>query len=152
MNYITVMKTMISFLSIIFMFLASSVNAQELAIHCINVGQGDCTLIESPSGKAMMIDNGKSSYSDELLVYLNGINVNHVDWMVATHYHSDHIGATNALVQQGIQIDSVFDRGWNYCTQTYNTYASVCPFSRVKNSIPVMMRAAPTMLPRDTSS
>ncbi len=124
-SYIIVMKTMISTFLILFLFLASSAYAQELVIHCIDVGQGDCTLIESPSGKKMMVDNGKNSYSDELLVYLNSINVNHVDWMVATHYHSDHIGATNALVQQGIQIDSVFDRGWNYCTQTYNTYASV---------------------------
>ena len=73
----------------------------------------------------MMVDNGKSSSSDEIIAYLGIIGVNHINWLVTSHYHSDHIGSTNALVQQGIQIDSVFDRGWSYCTATYNTYASV---------------------------
>jgi len=69
-----------------------------------------------------MVDNGRFSYSDELIAYLDTIGVNHINWFVVTHYHSDHIGATNALVQAGIQIDSVFDRGWRYCTSTYTNY------------------------------
>jgi len=108
-----------SFLLIIF---APSVFAQELAIHCINVGEGDCTVIQSPAGKTMMVDNGPYAARAALRLYLNNIGINHINWMVLTHYHADHIGCTNYLVQQGIQIDTVYDRGWSYCTTTYGTY------------------------------
>ncbi|MBD3168363.1 MAG: MBL fold metallo-hydrolase [candidate division Zixibacteria bacterium] len=96
--------------------------AQGLKIHCINVGQGDATLIESPSGKRMLVDNGPYYNVNELTSYLNGLGVNHIDWMVITHYHADHIGGTNTLFQQGYDIDAVYDRGSEYCGTTYDVY------------------------------
>ncbi|MCP4583585.1 MAG: T9SS type A sorting domain-containing protein [candidate division Zixibacteria bacterium] len=99
-----------------------SIFAQELTIHCVDIGQGDCTVIQSPSGKTMMVDNGSYSQRYSLMSYLNSIEVDHLNWFIATHYHSDHIGCTSYLVQQGIEIDSVYDRGWSYCTPTFETY------------------------------
>ena len=113
----------IRFVLIVISFLiAPIIVAQELTIHCVNVGQGDCTLIESPSGKVMMVDNGPYAARTALMSYMNSLEINHLTWMIVTHYHSDHIGCTNYLVQHGVQIDTAYDRGWSYCTTTYSSY------------------------------
>ena len=42
-------------------------SAQELTIHFIDVGQGDCTLVECPNGDTVLIDCGTSSGGDGAL-------------------------------------------------------------------------------------
>lgn len=99
--------------------------SQELTIRCIDVFQGDCTLIESPSGKNMMIDTGRPGSSSRLVAYLDSIGVSHLDYLVTTHYHQDHIGGVNAIVDDGVAIDTAYDRGWSYCRGRFEDYMSV---------------------------
>lgn len=64
----------------------------------INVGQGDCTLIEFPSGKTMLIDGGGSATSDYdtaakiIKPYLIQNGISKIDFAVISHYHADHAG------------------------------------------------------------
>lgn len=37
---------------------------KDLKIHFVDVGQGDCTFIETPYGKTILIDGGGSSSKD----------------------------------------------------------------------------------------
>jgi len=96
--------------------------AQELVIHCINIGQGDCTLVQSPSGVNLMVDSGPPAGQSHLISYLAGIGVDRIDYLISTHYHSDHIGGTDAIVNNGIEIGIAYDRGWNYCSSSYEDY------------------------------
>lgn len=66
----------------------------ELRIHFIDVGQGDCTVVELPDGKIMMIDGGDDSESatKNVMRYLNALKVNTIDYMVLTHADADHCG------------------------------------------------------------
>lgn len=101
---------------------AGNLIAQELEIHCINIGQGDCTVIVSPSGKTMMIDAGPpfNASEEHLWEYLDvTLDIDSLDYFIATHYHQDHTGGIAAMVDSGLFIDTVFDRGWKYCTQQY---------------------------------
>ena len=63
----------------------------DIAVHFIDVGQGDSIFIES-GGETMLIDCGESSETDKVISYLEGMNVEKLDYVIATHPHSDHMG------------------------------------------------------------
>ncbi len=67
----------------------------ELRIHFIDVGQGDCTLIELPDGKVVLIDGGdsKESTKKQILRYLNALDIDRIDHLVVTHTDKDHCGS-----------------------------------------------------------
>ncbi len=66
----------------------------ELRIHFLDVGQGDCTLIELPDGKVALIDGGDSKRSTKktILRYLNALDIDVIDHLVVTHTDKDHCG------------------------------------------------------------
>ena len=66
-------------------------------VHFIDVGQGDCSLILC-DGKAMLVDGGEASESSKVYAYLKKLGVNHLDYIVATHAHSDHIGGLSGAL------------------------------------------------------
>lgn len=78
----------------------------ELAIHFIDVGQADCTLLIS-EGEAMLIDAGNQPDDDLILSYLYGMGIDHLKYIVFTHPHEDHIGSGEAIVSH-INVDKIF--------------------------------------------
>ena len=78
----------------------------EMAVHFIDVGQADCTLVIS-EGEAMLIDAGNQSDDYIILSYLDSIGIDHLKYIVFTHPHEDHIGAGEAIVSS-IDVDKVF--------------------------------------------
>ena len=66
----------------------------------IDVGQGDSTLLTSPSGKYVLIDTGPGSGEDELLEYLDSTGVQTIEYLILTHPHEDHIGGTPAVLER----------------------------------------------------
>ncbi|MBU8869337.1 MAG: MBL fold metallo-hydrolase [Gemmatimonadales bacterium] len=104
-----------------------------LTITCLNVGQGDATLIESPSGMTLLFDGGDNGKGNGIVLpYLQSQGITSLDYMVASHYHADHIGGLDE-VYNGIPInEAVLDRGWSYgsSTITYNSYASTVASQR----------------------
>ena len=90
----------------------------ELSIHIIDVGQADACLIISPAGGTMLIDAGDNGDGSSIVVpYLQNYGFQALDYIVATHYHADHIGGIDEVVSY-LGIDSVrvsvYDRGWSY--------------------------------------
>jgi beta-lactamase superfamily II metal-dependent hydrolase len=79
-----------------------------LQIHTIHVEQGDSTLIIGPDGTTLLIDGGKSGKGrDRIVPYLKGIGLspsNGLDYIVATHLDSDHIGGLDEVIQAGYNI------------------------------------------------
>ena len=66
--------------------------SDEMKVHFIDVGQGDSTFIELPNGEAMLIDAGETDQADKVVTYIYTQGYDTVDYVVATHAHSDHIG------------------------------------------------------------
>ena len=69
--------------------------AGEMRVHFLSVGQGDCTLVEFPDGKTMLIDGG-SPYGNsvnKVMRYLNALKIDELDYVVATGTQSERCGA-----------------------------------------------------------
>lgn len=65
--------------------------AKGVSVHFIDVGQGDCELIVD-NEKTVLIDGGEKETANKVKNYLNKLNINEINYMIATHPHSDHIG------------------------------------------------------------
>lgn len=64
----------------------------DFAIHYIDVGQGDSTLIEFDDGKNMLIDCGSRASADSLVSYIQSVGVETIDYLLLTHADEDHVG------------------------------------------------------------
>ena len=117
--------------SAVFAFSATVLAAGTLTITCLDVGQGDATLIESPSGMTLLFDGGDNGRGSGVVVpFLQSKGLGSLDFMAASHYHSDHIGGLDE-VYDAIPINvAVLDRGWTYTTLTYSSYASTVASQR----------------------
>lgn len=74
----------------------------EMRIHFLDVGQGDCTLIELPDGKVALIDGGDATErtAQTILRRLNALKIKTIDYLIVTHTDNDHCGALKKIVQQ----------------------------------------------------
>lgn len=67
---------------------------KEFIIHFIDVGQGDCCLIQTPYGKNILIDGGGSKEYDIgkniVLPYLLHRRIIHIDMAIISHFDEDH--------------------------------------------------------------
>lgn len=61
------------------------------SIHYIDVGQADAALVEC-DGHYMLIDGGNKADSNRIYSVLQSAGANHLDMVVGTHGHEDHIG------------------------------------------------------------
>ena len=69
----------------------------ELAVHFIDVGQGDAILL-SCDGETAIVDAGTPQCEEDLLSYLQSQNIGKPKYIFATHPHADHIGSMAAVV------------------------------------------------------
>ena len=73
------------------LFLFELIN-RELKIYFIDVGQGDSTIIVTPCKKTILIDGGDFE-KEILLQYLLNRNINKIDYIIISHFDSDHVRA-----------------------------------------------------------
>ena len=77
---------------------ATTVNG-KLVVSFINVGQGDCELLQLPTGQNMLIDAGISEAGPAVVSYIKSLGINKIDYLIATHPHADHIGGMELVVK-----------------------------------------------------
>jgi len=73
--------------------------SDNVFVHFISVGQGDCELIVS-GGVAVLIDCGEKECAEYVVSYLKQLNIEKLDCVIATHPHADHIGAMEAVIDE----------------------------------------------------
>lgn len=69
----------------------SQPSGSSFTVHFIDVGQADAALILC-DGQAMLIDGGNADDSSLMYSYLNRLGITHLDYVIGTHAHEDHIG------------------------------------------------------------
>lgn len=83
----------------------SVISGSDMVIHAIDVGQGDCVLVQG-GGANILIDAGENGYGSAVLDYLESVGVTKLDWVIGTHPHSDHIGGLDTVIS-GIDVENV---------------------------------------------
>lgn len=68
----------------------------DVLVHFIDVGQGDSVLAQLPGGETMLIDAGENSY--DVVEYISTLGIDTLDYVIATHPHSDHIGGMTDVI------------------------------------------------------
>ena len=114
---------------LICLFMPTSLFAQtwtqgNFEIHVFQVGQADSQLIVGPTGRTLLIDVGELSWNSgrgaqlvaNKIRQVMGANHNHIDYIVATHLHTDHIGYVGRggiwglIENQGFTVGALIDR------------------------------------------
>ncbi|AZF90260.1 MAG: metallo-beta-lactamase superfamily protein [Phage 5P_2] len=70
----------------------------KLAVHFINVGQGDSILLQLPNNQTMLVDAGPNEAGPAVVSYLQKQGIKRIDYLVATHPHEDHIGGMDLVI------------------------------------------------------
>lgn len=91
--------------------------AGSFTIHFIDVGQGDCMLLQSDSMN-MLIDAGNNKDGKAVVEYLQNVGVTSLDYVVGTHPDADHIGGLDVVIEN-LQVKNVWMPKKEHTTKTY---------------------------------
>jgi beta-lactamase superfamily II metal-dependent hydrolase len=108
--------------------------AKSLEIYFIDVEGGQSTLIVDPQGESLLIDTGWDDFNgrdaSRILAAAKAAGIDHIDDVVITHYHSDHVGGVPQLAGR-IKIDAFFDHGPNTEDTSKETRANYAAYEKV---------------------
>ena len=90
----------------------------KLNVAFLDVGQGDSILLKSPDGKTMLIDAGEATEEEVIKSALQNNGIEKIDYLIATHPHSDHIGSMPAIVE-AYEIGEIYMPRASSNTKTY---------------------------------
>ena len=95
----------------------------EMAVHFLDVGQGDATLFQTTAG-AVLVDCSESEYADYILEYLDSLGIEELEYFIITHPDSDHMGAAPAILE-GIKVNNIVMNGQEKSTKFFENTLDV---------------------------
>jgi beta-lactamase superfamily II metal-dependent hydrolase len=91
-------------------------NEKPLQIYFIDVEGGQATLFVTPAGESLLIDTGWDGNNgrdrDRIAAAAKDAGISKIDYVLITHYHSDHVGGATQLAAR-IPIGAFIDHGDN---------------------------------------
>lgn len=139
-------------------FSAASLGGEQMTVTFLDVGQGDCALIEMPDGKTVLIDGGgvernedirrsedqmgnirgpedqvkKDKVGEKVVVpFLQRKGINKLDLVILTHPHLDHLGGLISVLEK-IKVDQVLDNGEIYASRAYQRFRALVNANKIK--------------------
>lgn len=94
----------------------------SLEVHFIDVGQADAILVIC-DGQTMLIDGGNRADSNLMYSYLQKHNITHLNYVIGTHAHEDHIGGIAGALQYAT-VDTVYCPTRSYSTQAFKNFVN----------------------------
>lgn len=91
-----------------------------LSVHYIDVEQADSILLVC-GGEYMLIDAGETDSDDTVIHYLNNLDIDRLDLVVATHAHSDHIGEMDDVLN-AVPADTIWYPDYRHGTKTETAF------------------------------
>ena len=117
-------------------FFPRLVLAEELlTVHFLDVGQADAIIVEC-GGEYLMIDGGNVADSQYIFAFLrNTLQISHLDYIVATHPHEDHIGGIPAALN-ACSVGTIFSPVADYDSEVFRSLVKYAGLQGVELSIP----------------
>ncbi|HEX8687381.1 MAG TPA: ComEC/Rec2 family competence protein [Pyrinomonadaceae bacterium] len=112
-------------------------SGDETKVVVLDVGQGDSILVVTPGGKTALVDAGEPGDGKIVLAALKKYGVDHIDLLVATHAHADHIGAADEVIR-GVPVANVLYSGVPNTTKNYEDFLKAVDEKKID-----LIRAAP---------
>lgn len=90
-----------------------------MRVRFVDVGYGDCIIVELPDGKNMVIDAGEDTSSNQkrILKFLNKCDIDTIDYLVCTSVSKEHCAGLSELLNYK-KVKRIF---MPYCKNTYVT-------------------------------
>ncbi|MDI9508469.1 MAG: ComEC/Rec2 family competence protein [Bacillota bacterium] len=107
-----------------------------LKIHIIDVGQGNCVLIQS-NDQYMLIDAGDWDKGNLVVEYLKSLGIVKLDYLLATHPHSDHIGGM-ADVINNFQLDKLIMPNVIHTSKTFENLLDTISDNNLRITKPIV--------------
>ena len=88
--------------------------AKPLDIYITDTEGGKATLFVTPAGEAVLVDAGNPGARDldRIMEVIGAAGVKKLDYLISTHYHTDHVGGLTGLAER-IPIAHYMDHGAN---------------------------------------
>ena len=101
----------------------------------LDVGQGDATVLKFPNKNTMLIDAGNKSRrwdtgSQIIVPYLLDQNIQHLNYIVLSHPHNDHLGGMMGVLSR-ITVDTVVTTMYNYRSRSYQSLLKFCDLHNI---------------------
>lgn len=97
----------------------------ELALHFIDVGQGDAILVGTPCELYFLVDAGTKGAGDTVVSYLKELGVDRLKKVVATHDHADHAGGLISVYESPIEVVTTYVSPYEHDTQTAEEFRTL---------------------------
>ena len=116
-------------MAIVIWFAALSSKPETLTAVFLDVGQGDCIFMRTPSGRTILVDGGGRSDDPKTDIigpkvvepFLRREAVNKIDLLVLTHPHEDHVQGLVSVVRD-FRVGMVLDAGIPHGSQGYQEF------------------------------
>lgn len=105
----------------------------KLKIYFIDVGQGDSTLIVTPKNKKILIDGGEGT-PEVLLSYLLDRRINKIDYIIISHFDSDHCNGLIEVIEE-IKVKNIIISRQSEESEEYKKILNIIKQKNIKVSI-----------------
>ncbi|OKZ82563.1 MAG: hypothetical protein BHW06_11050 [Clostridium sp. 44_14] len=113
---------------------AAAAGKSTMKVHYIDVGQGSAVLVQS-GVHFMLIDGGDSDASSKVVSYLKRQKVKKLDYVVVSHYDSDHLnGVVGAL--NVFKVKRVIAPAYTADSRVYESYCNIIAQKKIATTRP----------------